>query len=230
MLNKNLALMLILPLFLFSQTKKNNGFQSVTPAKLLERGDSSGDFKGISLGILFQGQSKYPNPYYGPKVDGLFNDGAYHFTIDFYYKKFIVGFQLSDEFLYLEKFDNNGAVWKPRGFNGSYSSLTRSYWLTLGYNIISNLNVKLGVGFRSGPKESLTNKNFTVSQLAEGYDFSDPLNVINTLKQLDEFSEIDYSLSITYPIKVYGKFGLVPELGYTIKHAGVLTGISIIYQ
>ena len=49
--------------------------------------------------------------------------------------------------------------------------------LTLGYNIISNLNVKLGVGFRSGPKESLTNKNFTVSQLAEGYDFSDPLNV-----------------------------------------------------
>ena len=102
--------------------------------------------------------------------------------------------------------------------------------LTLGYNIISNLNVKLGVGFRSGPKESLTNKNFTVSQLAEGYDFSDPLNVINTLKQLDEFSEIDYSLSITYPIKVYGKFGLVPELGYTIKHAGVLTGISIIYQ
>jgi hypothetical protein len=47
------------------------------------------------------------------------------------------------------------------------------------------------VGFRSGPKESLTNKNFTVSQLAEGYDFSDPLNVINTLKQLDEFSEID---------------------------------------
>ena len=116
------------------------------------------------------------------------------------------------------------------GFNGSYSSLTRSYWLTLGYNIISNLNVKLGVGFRSGPKESLTNKNFTVSQLAEGYDFSDPLNVINTLKQLDEFSEIDYSLSITYPIKVYGKFGLVPELGYTIKHAGVLTGISIIYQ
>jgi len=56
------------------------------------------------------------------------------------------------------------------------------------------------------------------------------LNVINTLKQLDEFSEIDYSLSITYPIKVYGKFGLVPELGYTIKNAGVLTGISIIYQ
>ena len=115
MLNKSLTLMLILPLFLFSQTKKNNGFQSVIPAKLLERGESDDGFKGVSLGVLFQGQSKYPNPYYGPKVDGLFNDGAYHFTIDFYYKKYIVGFQLSDEFLYLEKFDDNGAVWKPRG-------------------------------------------------------------------------------------------------------------------
>ena len=50
MLNKSLTLMLILPLFLFSQTKKNNGFQSVTPAKLLERADSSGDF--ISPRIL----------------------------------------------------------------------------------------------------------------------------------------------------------------------------------
>ena len=230
MLNKSLALILILPLFLFSQTKKNNGFQSVTPAKLLERAYSSAGFKGISLGILFQGQSKYPSPYYGPKVDGLFSDGAYHFTIDFYYKKFIVGFQLSDEFLYLEKFDDNGAVWKPRGFNGSYSSLTRSYWLTLGYNIISKLNVKLGVGYRNGPKESLTNKNLTASQVAEGFYFSDPLNVINTLKQIDEFSEIDFSLSVNFPIKVYSKFGLVPELGYTIKHGGVLTGISIIYQ
>ena len=55
MLNKSLILMLILPFFLFSQTKKNNRFQSVTPAKLLERGDSDDGFKGISLGILFQG-------------------------------------------------------------------------------------------------------------------------------------------------------------------------------
>ena len=75
--------------------------------------------KGVSVGLLAQGQSKYPNPYYGPEVGGLHNDGAYHFIVDVYYNRLILGFQLSDEFLYLEKFDN-GAVWKPRGFNGSY--------------------------------------------------------------------------------------------------------------
>tara|TARA_B110000977_G_scaffold34223_1_gene45722 strand:+ start:5644 stop:5976 length:333 start_codon:yes stop_codon:yes gene_type:complete len=79
---------------------------------------------------------------------------AYHFTFDVYYKKIILSFQLSDEFLYLEKFDN-GAAWKPRRFNGSFSSLTRSYWLTLGYNVINNFNLKLGIGFRNGSKQPL---------------------------------------------------------------------------
>jgi len=60
------------------------------------------------LGLLFQGQTKYPSAYYG-----LFNDGASHFIIDVYYKKYIIGFQLTEEFLYLQKFDDNGAAWKP---------------------------------------------------------------------------------------------------------------------
>ena len=186
--------------------------------------------KGISVGLLFQGQSKYPNPYYGPEVGGLHNDGAYHFIVDVYYNRLILGFQLSDEFLYLEKFDN-GAAWKPRGFNDSYSSLTRAYWFTLGYNIIktSNINIKLGIGFRSGPNESITNKDYRAAQVADGYDFSNPESIFNTSQTLDKFSEIDYSLSINYPIKIFGKLGIVPEVGYTIKHGGLLTGISIIY-
>ena len=186
--------------------------------------------KGISVGLLFQGQSKYPNPYYGPEVGGLHDDGAYHFIVDVYYNRFILGFQLSDEFLYLEKFDN-GAAWKPRGFNDSYSSLTRAYWFTLGYNIIktSNINIKLGIGFRSGPNESITNKDYRAAQVADGYDFSNPESIFNTSQTLDKFSEIDYSLSINYPIKIFGKLGIVPEVGYTIKHGGLLTGISIIY-
>ena len=186
--------------------------------------------KGISVGLLFQGQSKYPNPYYGPEVGGLHNDGAYHFIVDVYYNRLILGFQLSDEFLYLEKFDN-GAAWKPRGFNDSYSSLTRAYWFTLGYNIIktSNINIKLGIGFRSGPNESITNKDYTAAQVADGYDYSNPESIFNTSQTLDKFSEIDYSLSINYPIKIFGKLGIVPEVGYTIKHGGLLTGISIIY-
>ena len=182
------------------------------------------------MGLLVQGQTKYPKPYLGPEVGGLYNEGAYHFILDVYYNRLILGFQLSDEFLYLENFDANGAVWKPRGFNGSYSSLTRAHWFTLGYNIIktSNINIKLGVGFRSGPNESITNKDYTAAQVAEGYDFSNPESIFNTSQTLDKFSEIDYSLSITYPIKIYGKLGIVPEVGYTIKHGGLLTGISTV--
>ena len=208
---------MLLPLFSFSQESE------------LVSNTNEG-FKGISIGLLFQGQTKYPNPYYGPEVVGLHDDGAYHFIVDVYYNRFILGFQLSDEFLYLEKFDN-GAVWKPRGFNGSYSSLTRAYWFTLGYNIIktSNINIKLGIGFRSGPNESITNKDYTASDIANGYDYSNPKSIFNTSQGLNKFSEIDYSLSINYPIKIYGKLGIVPELGYTVKHGGLLTGISIIY-
>ena len=208
--------------FLFSQEVRNTLWN--------KKSDSGDGFKSVSIGFLFQGQTKYPNPYYGPEVVGLHDDGAYHFIVDIYYNRFILGFQLSDEFLYLEKFDN-GAVWKPRGFNGSYSSLTRAYWFTLGYNIIktSNINIKLGIGFRSGPNESITNKDYTASDIANGYDYSNPKSIFNTSQGLNKFSEIDYSLSINYPIKIYGKLGIVPELGYTVKHGGLLTGISIIY-
>ena len=211
-------ILILLPIFSFSQEWNS-------------RSNSSEGLKGVSVGLLFQGQTKYPKPYLGPEVGGIYNDGAYHFIVDVYYNRFIIGFQLSDEFLYLEKIDN-GAVWKPRGFNGSYSSLTRAYWLTLGYNIIndSNINIKLGVGYRSGPKESFTNNNYTAAQVADGYDYSNPESIFNASQLLiNNFSEIDFSLSITYPIKIYRKFGIVPELGYTIKHGGVLTGISIIY-
>ena len=45
-------------------------------------------FKGFSLGLLVQGQTKYPTPYFGPEVSGLYNDGAYHYVVDFYIKKF----------------------------------------------------------------------------------------------------------------------------------------------
>ena len=211
-------ILILLPIFSFSQEWNS-------------RSNSSEGLKGVSVGLLFQGQTKYPKPYLGPEVGGIYNDGAYHFIVDVYYNRFIIGFQLSDEFLYLEKIDN-GAVWKPRGFNGSYSSLTRAYWFTLGYNIInySNINVKLGVGYRSGPKESFTNNNYTAAQVADGYDYSNPESIFNASQLLiNNFSERDFSLSITYPIKIYRKFGIVPELGYTIKHGGLLTGISIIY-
>ena len=211
-------ILILLPIFSFSQEWNS-------------RSNSSEGLKGVSVGLLFQGQTKYPKPYLGPEVGGIYNDGAYHFIVDVYYNRFIIGFQLSDEFLYLEKIDN-GAVWKPRGFNGSYSSLTRAYWVTLGYNILdySNINVKLGVGYRSGPKESFTNNNYTAAQVADGYDYSNPESIFNASQLLiNNFSEIDFSLSITYPIKIYRKFGIVPELGYTIKHGGLLTGISIIY-
>ena len=211
-------ILILLPIFSFSQEWNS-------------RSNSSEGLKGVSVGLLFQGQTKYPKPYLGPEVGGIYNDGAYHFIVDVYYNRFIIGFQLSDEFLYLEKIDN-GAVWKPRGFNGSYSSLTRAYWFTLGYNIInySNINVKLGVGYRSGPKESFTNNNYTAAQVADGYDYSNPESIFNASQLLiNNFSEIDFSLSITYPIKIYRKFGIVPEVGYTIKHGGLLTGVSIIY-
>ena len=38
--------------------------------------------------------------------------------------------------------------------------------------------------------------------------FSYEQSIFNTSKALDKFSEIDYSLSINYPVKVYGKFGI----------------------
>ena len=194
-----------------------------------DRAGSGVGLNGFSLGLILQGQTKYPEPYLGPKVNGLYNDGAYHFILDIYYNRFLIGFQLSDEFLYLEKFDSDGSVWKPRGYNNSYSSLTRTYWFTIGYNVINNFNIKFGAGLRIGPKRQLTNKNYTPTEIAYGYNYLNPESIFNTSNPQAKFSEIDYCLSINYPIKVYGKFGIVPEIGYTIKHGGLLTGLSIIY-
>jgi hypothetical protein len=95
--------------------------------------------------------------------------------------------------------------------------------------MINNLNIKLGMGYRSGPIESLTSRKYTPLEVARGFNYTNPESIYNTSQALDDFSELDYSLSINYPIQFYGKFGLVPELGYTIKHGGILTGISIIY-
>lgn len=75
----------------------------------------------------------------------------------------------------------------------------------------------------------MTNKGYTSFEIANGYNYLNPESIFNSSKALDKFSEIDYSLSINYPIKVYGKFGIVPELGYAIRYGGLLTGISIIY-
>ena len=48
-------LLMLLPLFLFSQESE------------LVSNTSEG-FKGISIGLLFEAQTKYPNPYYGPNA------------------------------------------------------------------------------------------------------------------------------------------------------------------
>ncbi len=89
--------------------------------------------------------------------------------------------------------------------------------------------MKLGIGFRSGSKQPLTNRSRKASEVAENFDYENPLIIFNTSDSLNDFSETDYSLSINYPITVYKRFGIVPEIGYTFKHGGLLTGISIIY-
>ena len=214
-MKKGFFLFCLAPLFLFSQ-------------KWNDRASSGDGLVGISLGFLLEGQTKYPTPYYGPQRTGLYNDGAYHLTLDIYYNKFILGIQFAEEFLYLEQFDQ-GAVWKPRGFNESFSSLTRSYWINLGYNVLYNFNVKLGVGLRTGPHKQSIHRGSTAADVALGFDYTDPNSPYNTRASLNTFKEFDYALSITYPIRVYGKFGLVPELGYHVKHGGFLTGLSVIY-
>ena len=217
-MRKLILLIIFFPLFSYSQ-------QTDVLARASMR-----YIKGISIGFLVQGQTKYPSPYYGPKVKGLYNDGAYHFIFDIYISKLLLGFQLTDEYLYLEKTDSNGGVWKPRGFNNNYSSLTRSYWFSAGYNVYDNFNLKLSVGFRNGPSESILLKNATVSEIALGFDYSDPDNTFNQSTTFaDKYSEIDFSLSINYILQIHENFGIVPELGYSFKHGGIISGISIMF-
>jgi hypothetical protein len=85
------------------------------------------------------------------------------------------------------------------------------------------------VGYRRGPQRQLIHRGSTASEVAFGFDYTDPNSPYNTRSSLNIFNEFDYSLSIAYPLRVYGKFGLVPELGYNVKYGGVLTGLSVIY-
>ena len=87
--------------------------------------------------------------------------------------------------------------------NNNYSSLTRSYWVSAGYNVYENFNLKLSVGFRNGPAESILLKNVSVSEIALAFDYSDPANIFNqSTTSANKYSEIDYSLSINYLLQV----------------------------
>ena len=119
----------------------------------------------------------------------------------------------------MEKFNKN-AVCKPRGFKGSFSSWTRSYWIKIGYNVIENFNLKFGLGIRNGPYKNVTNKTITAFGVAEWFDFLNPEIIYNTFQSLDRFNKLYYFVSITYPIRVYQKFGIVPEIGYNFRHGG----------
>ena len=71
-MRKLILLVILIPFFSYSQK-----------TDVLARA-SMRYLKGFSLGLLVQGQTKYPSPYYGPEVKGLYNDGAYHFIADVY--------------------------------------------------------------------------------------------------------------------------------------------------
>ena len=75
-MKKRLLIFALAPLFMYSQ-------------KWSERAFTGDGLVGISLGLLFEGQTQYPDPYYGPEINGLYNDGAYHFILDVYFNKFI---------------------------------------------------------------------------------------------------------------------------------------------
>ena len=186
---------------------------------------------GVALGFLVQGQTHYPTPYHGPKVEGIFNDGAYHLFIDFYLNRWVVGVQVAEEFLFLEKVAADGSVWKPRGFNGSFSSKTRSWWLSLGVNVWKNLYLKSSFGVRSGPSTPLLHRNKTAADVALGFDFADDALFYNTVRESEDgFSETDVLLSLNYPITVAGANKIAPELGYSVRHGGLTLGGSYIYS
>ena len=70
----------------------------------------------------------------------------------------------------MEKFNKN-TKWKPKGFNGSFSSLIISYWIKIGYNVIENFNLKFALGTLNDPYKDITNKTFTAPEVAEGLYF-----------------------------------------------------------
>ena len=100
----------------------------------------------------------------------------------------------------------------------------------MGYNVYDNFNLKTSLGFRNGPAESILLKDVSVSEIALGFDYSDTSNIFNqSTASIEKYSEIDFSLSINYLIPVHKNFGVVPEIGYSFKHGGIISGVSIMF-
>lgn len=196
-----------------------------------KRSDNINILKGVASGFVFFGQTTYPDSYHGPEINGLFNDGAYGFYIDVYLKKFIIGIQLSDEYYFIAYEDDNGQIWKPRGFNGSFSSRTRSIWLTTGYAIWDPLYIKINAGVRTGPADAIIFKNTNPEWVASGFDFDDPFNYYNrNTNELPNFSELDFSFSINYPFTLFSQFSILPEIGYAINYGSFMMGLGVKYN
>jgi hypothetical protein len=79
---------------------------------------------------------------------------------------------------------------------------TESFWLTSGFKSVGNLYIKVGAGLRS--------------------------DVYNeSLRKTEEYSAKDFSIGISYPIKI-SWFGIVPEVYYTkSKYLGY--GLSLMF-
>ena len=96
--------------------------------------------------------------------------------------------------------------------------------------IFNDINFKLSLGFRNGPSNILFLNNKDSSEIAKGFNYEDPSNIFNqSVNYIDTYSEVDFSLSFNYPILIYKKFGVVPELGYSFKYGGIISGVSIMF-
>lgn len=217
-------------LFLFSTSLFSQKWKAQSVAWNKRNENETTLFRGLSAGVLFQGQTQYPSPYYGPKVTGGFNDGAIHLYINVYVKNILLGLQLADEFLFLEQLNDQGAIWKPRGFNQRFSSLTQSLWFSIGYPVWHNLYIKGSFGWRSGPKKALFYKSKTAADVAQGFDFEDSRYFYNSDRPLlQEFSETDFMLTANYLFPLWDQFYLAPEVGFAFKHAGWTWGVGLVY-
>jgi hypothetical protein len=145
-----------------------------------------------------------------------------------YVKKLIIGLQITDEYFFISGGNDSVIKWKPRGFNDSFSSLTRTLWFSLGYNIFSDVYLKVNIGGRRGPSEGIIHNNIPSNEVASGFDFNDVSSIYNNDDNLiNAFSEIDFSFGFNYSVAISDKLSLVPELGYSFNYGGVITGISL---
>ena len=121
-------------------------------------------------------------------------------------------------------------MWKPRGFNGSFSSLTRSIWFSLGYRFWNKVSAKLSFGLRSGPYDPIFHKDKIAAVVANGFDFTNPNSLFNSTSSLvKDFSETDVLISINYPVPLLENLSIAPEIGYTLNYGGLTTGLSLVY-